>query len=215
MAVAAKGVVGKVSGAANAVTGEATTSLGSGDRYQVTNTARRRWSPSVAVTVKDDGNTLVAGTDYTFDYLFGIVDLVTTPAGAVTVDGSYLTMLALPELRAYDLSLKANLLDKTSMDSAGWRQFLQGLLSGNGSLEFLGDPLADLDGVTGGVQSLFSYLTNDTPKLLELLRGSQYFCAWVTFEELADSAQVDELVVPSLAWTLDAQRAGAAAGFGT
>jgi len=214
VALAAKDVVLKVSGAANAVTDEAMSSLGGG-RYQVTSTSRRRWDPTAAITI-EDGGTPVSATLYTFDYCFGIVTFSGyTPSGAVTVTGSYFTMLALPEARAYSIKVSAALADKTTFDSSGWRQFGQLLLQGEGDFEILANPLDDLDTGTGGTQSLVSYLTGATAKMLEVNRGGNYFVAFVLFESLDDKASLEDLLTTSMMWMLSAQGRGAAASFGT
>lgn len=204
----------KISGTAVAVTGEATTSLGS-SRWQVTSTARRIMDPSVAVVVKD-GGTPVSSALYSLDYLFGIVTFSGyTPSGAVTFDFSYLPVQTITEVRNFSFSFGGDLQDVTTYDSAGAKQKLAALIDGSGSFEFLSLRSADVDSGTGGTQSLDTYFAAATPKLLEANFGGTYLRAWVVTEGLESSAEVAGLVVHSANFQTAPQKAGAAFGFGS
>jgi hypothetical protein len=198
---AALNAVIKGTGTAVPVTGEACAFVSGSDPnklYRVTNTARRIWDPTAAIVVKD-GGTPVGSTLYTFDYLSGKVQFAGyAPAGAITVDGSYLPTIAIAEIRKYSLKITAGLPDVTSFDSAGWHQYIQALKSLEMTLEMFSSPLVDLDGVAGGVQSLFSYLTNDTPKVIELNRGGEFLRAWYRFENINDSAELENALTLEL-----------------
>lgn len=165
--------------------------------YRVTSAARRIWDPTVPVIVKDNA-VVVAAANYTFDYLAGVVRFAVAAVGPITVDGSYLPTLAIAEIRKYDLKITATLPDVTTFDSAGWRQFVQALKALDLSLEALSSPLVDLDGVAGGVQSLFSWLTSDTPKVVEIARGAEFLRAWYRFENLTDSGEVEGVIALSI-----------------
>lgn len=166
--------------------------------YRVTAAARRIWDPSVPVIVKDNA-VVVNAANYVFDYLAGRVLFSIAAVGPITVDGSYLPTIAVAEIRKYDLKISAMLADSTTFDSAGWRQFTQTLKALELSLEALSSPLVDLDAGAGGVQSLFSYLTSDTPKVIEINRGGEFIRAWYRFENLTDSGEVEGLISLSIA----------------
>lgn len=191
MPIAGYSAVLKAVGTAVPVVNEACTFISGANPnklYQVTSSSRRIWDPTAAVIVKDGGVTVSAAL-YAFDYLFGFVQFIGyTQSGAITVDGSYLPTVAVAEVRKYDLKVSAALPDVTTFDSAGWRQFLQTLKRVDLSLELLSSPLADLDGVAGGVQSLFSWLAADTPKVYEIARGAQFWRGWFRHEAITDSA---------------------------
>jgi hypothetical protein len=208
MAIAGHTTRIKVSGVAVAVTAEATTSLGGGV-YQVTSTSRRIWDPSAAITVKD-GGVAVSAANYTFDYLFGKVTFSVLPAGAVTVDGSYLPVATLAEVKSFNFSGAADLLDTTTFDSAGSKTKTKGLKDASGSLTMLSTPLDDIDPVTGGVQTLNDVFTGGTVKVLEALLGTVYLRAFVVFESLEESAAVDGLVETTANFQTSPQALGAA-----
>lgn len=188
----------RVNGAANAVVNEACSNLGGG-RYQVTNTARRVWDPAVAVTVKDGGVT-VSALLYSFNYLFGIVTFVGySPSGAVTVDGSWASMVSVAEGRAFEFSPTCDLVDSSIFGNA-FKSKLNTLRDVMASMEVLSSPFLDLDGVTGGTQSLVSFLENATVKVFEvnLNSGAQYLRAFVNFDSIKIAAAVTDLVTSTI-----------------
>ena len=220
MALAGYSTTLKVSGVAVPVTGEAC-GLISGTNpnrlYQVTNTARRIWDPTAAITVKD-GGVAVSSALYTFDYLFGFIQFAGyTVTGSITVDGSYLPVASITEVSSFKFSGNANLADVTSFDSAGYRAKLATLKDGSGDFMAYSSPLSDIDPVTGGVQTLYTVLTGGTPKLLEANfgGGAQILRAWVLLKELSIDAAVDGVVESRWSFETAPQRAGASVSFGT
>lgn len=208
MPSAGHGTTIKASGAANAVVNEATTSLG-GSVYQVTNTARRIWDPSAAITIKD-GGVAVGAEFWSFDYLFGKVTFSGyAPGGAVTVDGSYLGTFSVTECRRHSIALSRDLQDATTYDSGGWRKRQPALLDVSGDLECLSRPTDDLDAGVGGTQSLYSFLTNGTPKLLEIGYGARLMRGWVLLEALDEASEVEGLNSFTLNFQGSSQRGGA------
>lgn len=193
MTIAAYSTALKVSGAANAVTGEATTSLGGG-RYQVTSTSRRIWDPAVAVVVKDGGSPVPAA-NYSFNYLFGIVTFSVLPSGAVTIDGSYLSMLSVLEGRSFEFAASRDLADSSVF---GTQAKLKTPTLGDVecSMEILSSPLEDLDTGTGGTQSLNSYLEGESLKVFEVNLGSGtlYLRAFVLLSKEAVKAAPGDVV---------------------
>ena len=75
-----------------AMTGEATTQIGSTKSYQINNATKRLIDETVEMVVYD-GETDVTDEVESVDFMFGIVtfDSEYTVVGAVTVDGAYLT----------------------------------------------------------------------------------------------------------------------------
>lgn len=204
----------KVSGAAVPLTNEATTALGGGV-YQVTNTARRIWDPSAAITVKDGGSP-VSSTLWSFDFLFGKVTFSGySPSGAVTVAGSYLPVAAIAEVKQISAQFGGDLLDRTTFDSGGYKQKINGLRDVSGSLVMLSTPLDDIDPVTGGNQTLHAVFLAGTPKLIEMKFGTMYIRAWLIFSGLEESAAYDGLVESTANFESAPQRLGAAVALGT
>lgn len=199
----------KVSGAAVPVAAEACTSISGANPnklYQVTSAARRIWDPSAAIVVKD-GGVAVSALLYSFDYLFGFIQFNGyVQVGAITVDGSYLPVASIAEVTDFSFSAKADMLDRTSYDSAGARNKLTGLIDSSGSMKALSTALDDIDPVTAGNQTLFAVLTSGTPKLLEMKVGIYYLRWWVLLESLEVSAAVAGLVEST--WALQGASRG-------
>lgn len=126
------GYVAKVkkSGTPTTFTAEATTLL-SGRDYQVTNPIKQIWDRTTPVVVHDGATLLVETTDYTVDYLFGIVTLVNAPAGAVTVSGKYLPMTQVAKANSFTLTQTANALKtsvyETAQANGGYESYEYGL----------------------------------------------------------------------------------------
>lgn len=178
----------KVTGTSTAFTGAATTSLGS-NRYQITDTTKRILDPAAGITVRD-GVTVLAATAYSVNYLFGIVTLNAAPAGAVTVDGSYLPTLAVAEARSCSVNPTRAELD-SGIFGEDYSKFELGKKTADGSLEQL--QLFDVD--FGGGVTWQTLQNGSTPKLLEVgLGGSRFFRAWVLLPGLSAEAPADGLV---------------------
>ena len=195
MAIAGYTATVKATGAATAMTGEAVT-LVTGTTYQITNTARRIMDPDTAVVVYDDATPLTVGTDYTVNYLFGIITLTGAPSGTVTVDGGYLAAYDVGELRGVSVTCTRDLAD-VSVHGTQAKAHLPTLKDCSGSFNTLRYFFEDIDTDTGGTQSIQAWFAAGTPKLLEVDFGSgtqRYLRAWVMFEGLDLSAAVDGVV---------------------
>lgn len=133
-----KGVAGytaalKVGGTPVAVTGEATAQIGTTKSYRIVAAARRLMSYAATVTVKDGVTPVATSSILNIDYLNGIVTFVAgyTPAGAVTIDYSYVPSTALGKGRSFNLKQSAAEIDTTDYATAkangGWRTYKLGL----------------------------------------------------------------------------------------
>jgi hypothetical protein len=127
------------SGPSTPFTGDALT-LVSGKTYKLNTSAHRILDPSVLPTVKD-GGVAVAAANYSVDMLFGTVTFVAsyTPGGAITMDGSFVTIAAVPGAFDVKLSRKNTIVDATqyAQGDAQKRRYLTLLdasisLKGNG-----------------------------------------------------------------------------------
>ena len=99
------------SGTGTTMTGEATTSLGSGV-YRITNSARRAINPNAALTVLD-GVTTVNPALYRVSFGAGLIIFTGgyTPAGAVTVTGQFLTLSQAAQGTQWSLEVQNTLED--------------------------------------------------------------------------------------------------------
>jgi hypothetical protein len=93
----------KVSGAAVAFAGEATTATGN-ISYQITNALKRVWDPTVTIVVLNGGVAVDPVADpYTVNRLSGTIRFTTATVRTITVGGSYLPLSTLAQ--GHDLSL--------------------------------------------------------------------------------------------------------------
>lgn len=132
----------KTAGTPTGFTAEATTDLG-GDVYQITNANKGAWDHTNAIVVYDGASPIPASGITSIDYLFGIVTLAATPAGAVTIDGTYIPLAVMTEVHDFALNIEGDILDNTAYDKAqangGYRNRLQGLLDVTFSMNRYGD----------------------------------------------------------------------------
>jgi len=193
----------KETGTAVPVTGEACSFVSGSDPnkvYQVTNTARHIWDPTVAVTVKDNGSTVSAAL-YSYDYLSGTISFSGhTVTGAVTVDGSYLPVIAVAQVRKASLKLNRNQLDCSNFDDqTGWHAYTQGVAAGSIDCEMLSMPSAQFDVDAGGQ---FTYLNTGRRKVLELgdTSNTKKWRLWMLESDLQQDIDVQGLVTATMTW---------------
>lgn len=211
MARAAWNTAVKVTGAAVAVTAEAAALL-TGKRYQVTNASRRIVDPAAAVTVKDNGVTVAAANILAVEHLFGIVEFqpAYTVTGPVTIDFSYLPTYKVAECTAGSFSFARDMLDSSVFESQ-WRKKTPGLLDFSGSLKSLQIQTVDIDTVTGGTQSIDSWLKAGTHRVLDVLFASgERLRARVLFESHNITSELDGLITVDIAFTGSSPAGGAA-----
>lgn len=191
------------SGTAVPVTGEACSFVSGSDPnkvYQVGNGARRVWDPLVAVIIKDGGST-VSAANYSFDYLSGTITFAGhSVTGAITVDGSYLPLVTIAQVRKSSLKLSRNQLDCSNFDDAtGWHAYTQGIAGGTCDAELLSMLNASQDSEAGGQ---FTYFTSDRPKVLILAdtQNNSRWRLWVRTTDLQQDIDVNGLVVCHVSW---------------
>lgn len=201
--IAAYGAVVSASGVSTVNTNEPCAFVSGADPnkvYQVTNTAKRVWDPSVAIVVQDGGVTVAANL-YSFNYLFGIIKFVGhTVTGAITVStGNYLPIVESVLASKFDLSAKQTLIDTTNFDSGGAVFRTAGLVGYEGSLSVFEPLNTVLDGASGTWQT---WLLNSTPKLLDLQFGAglSRFRTWILPESEKTSAAVAGAITGDVSW---------------
>lgn len=168
---AGKSAVVYMTGTSTAMTGEAM-GLVSGKIYQITNTAKRCVNPLVAITVKDDGDTVPAD-DYTINFLYGIVTFGAgyTPTTPITIDGEYLPMIEIATANQWSLSYNADIVDVTPFStSASNHEKVMTIAECSGSIGTLDFSETDHDSGAGNV-IIWSILTGNTAKILQLTMG--------------------------------------------
>lgn len=128
----------KVGGDAVVMANEACTDSGDHQIYQVTDTAKRVFDRTAAVTVKVGG--VVTGESYTINRLTGRVTFATVDAGraAVTVSTSYLPMSVALGAKSYNFTITRTSVDDSDFDNVntngGFPNRLPGVLDIDGAL---------------------------------------------------------------------------------
>ena len=125
MAIAGKvGAVYIATGTSVSFTDEATTASSDYKRYTISNTAKRFWDKSAAITVKKNGTTVTSG--YTIEYAGGVIVFTTAlaPTYVVTVSGKYIPLTQVATLFNWKLDLENELKEVTTFNSNGWVELL-------------------------------------------------------------------------------------------
>lgn len=102
----------KREGTSTEFTDEDMEQVGSSNTYKIVDANKNYWDFTDTVEVYD-GGTLVDADDYTVNYLFGEVTFDAAPSGAVTVDGSYITLEEFGRANTVDISHSAETEDIT------------------------------------------------------------------------------------------------------
>ena len=125
----------KIGGTPTAFTDEATTATVANKVYQITNTAKRIWSPTATITVKDGGVAVDPVADpYVINRLTGKVTFTATTARVITISGTYLPMTTIAKSKSVTYEKGNEVLDDTTFDSGGYEENIPGIHSITASL---------------------------------------------------------------------------------
>src|ERR1041385_3731876 len=126
----------KLGGTPTSFTDEAVTVLTTNKKYQITNAAKRVWSPTATITVKAAGVAVDPVPDpYAINRLTGVVTFTNTSArGTVTISGTYLPMATIVKSKSITYSHGNEVLDDTTFDSNGYDESIPGIRSITASL---------------------------------------------------------------------------------
>ncbi len=121
----------KVGGTPTAFTDEAVDVITTNKKYQITNTAKRIWSPTATITVKAAGVAVDPVADpYVINRLTGKVTFDNVSArGTVTVSGTYLPMVTVAKSTYVMYEHGNQVLDDTTFDSNGADENIPGIQS--------------------------------------------------------------------------------------
>lgn len=205
MPVNASSATMKISGAAVVMTGEACSLVG-GYVYRPTNAAHRIFDPATALVVKD-GVTPIAPANVVVDYLAGTVTLSGAPAGAVTIDGAYLPLLAVLEAHEYAAKVSRKLVDANNCAAADiYSRRVATSLDFEGSVKCRSLLTDDQDPGAGTVK-LGTLFDGSTPVLYEQGISPNFLRAWVMLEAVDPTGAQGELLDLSLTMKGCAQKA--------
>lgn len=125
----------KVGGTPTAFTDEATTATVANQVYQITSSAKRIWSPTATITVKDGGTPVDAGADpYVINRLTGKVTFTAVTARTITISGTYIPMSTIAKSKSITWEKGNEVLDDTTFDSNGYEENIPGIHSVRASL---------------------------------------------------------------------------------
>ena len=195
--LAAHGSLVQTVGATTAFTGEACT-VTTGTTFQLNDATKRILNPAVALIVKDG---VTSDPCTAADFLFGKATLTDAPAGAVTMDGSYLPLLSVALVKSFSLKVSATVLDTTAINAAGVKTRTMGLQSADLTLEAVCQRYDDLDSgagvltIDGAAVALYG-----GPMLISILpaSGATAFRGWFHLEKLESKGSQDGLLTLSM-----------------
>jgi hypothetical protein len=177
---------------------------GSGTTWQL-NTSQRAVDPvqslSGAIVVKDNG-VVVPSSQYTIDYLFGVVTFATSRTGPITLDGDvWENMYPALYIKEATFRVERDILDmSTLLDGEGYKVKTVGLKSASGTITTL-QMLPQSFSETTPYGTLFDA---GTPFLLEIrpsdIEGTQWFRAWVVFDTGEEKINPAALGETTLNW---------------
>lgn len=153
----------KKQGISTIMVGDPMAQVGATQTWKISDPAKEIWDRSSSFTVLD-GVTDVTANVESFNYLFGEVTFASgfTPAGSVTVDGSFFPTTDITKAQSYTLTQTASTIDKTDFATAqmngGYRVFSPGLRTV--SLE--------LSGFFDSSQNLLTELLNRNELVIEI-----------------------------------------------
>ncbi len=125
----------KIGGTPTSFTDEASTTTVTNKVYQITNSAKRIWSPTATITVKDGGVAVDASADpYVINRLTGVVTFTATTARVITISGTYLPMSTIAKSKSITWEKGNEVLDDTTFDSNGYEENIPGIHSVTASL---------------------------------------------------------------------------------
>lgn len=185
----------KKSGISTSFTGE-TMSNTTGNSFRIDDATKRIFDRSATFTFYEDAVAILESDIVKVDYLFGIVEFVTSKTGAITVDGSYMPVTDIAGAKDYTLNIGSTILDDTDFSTTGYRTKEYGLLDASVSL-------TRFDDVS---QTFFDVLTNRETIVIEInpAGGSQYIRGWFKLESDGLSGDVNGLEEESLTFQLSA-----------
>lgn len=202
-----------VSGTSTVDTNEACSHLsGSGGNqiFQVTATTKRVWDPTVPITIKDNGTT-VPTTDYTFDYLSGLITFSGyTPTTPVTATGNYYPIWQLGFATKYSVGFKRAVVDATNFDSVGAVERFATLADVEGTINLNEIGNTVLDGVSMTLESILS----GGAMIVGVFgtgAGNNFIRAFIQLESLKTDGDVKDIYRSTVGWKLSNQVQTAAA----
>lgn len=171
---------------------------GAAKLYQVTNTAKRLWDPTVPVVVKD-GGTVVSAADYVFNYLFGFIQFTAhAVGGAITVSGSYLPIVPYANASKFDFTIKQTLVDTTFFGSQAVLR-TPTITDAEGTIEAFDSTLTILDGDMLDIEAVFY---GQKPFVNTITLGAGALRCFALFESPKTSGSVADVVKSAMAWKL-------------
>lgn len=194
-------------GATTVFAAEPCTQIGVTKSFQINTSAKRLLDTTANITVKIGGAAQAAAAIVSIDPQFGIVTFVNAPGGAVTIDGSYLALQPVANLRELNISPKAAVLDVSVM-GVHYKQKALGQDSDSGDFTGL-DPLVTVvDGAAGaGNKSFWDWFTGKKPKLVQYdFDGANTYVYrnWVVFPGVSQKSQLAAVMNSQTMWEASA-----------
>jgi len=193
MAVASYNTTIKAGGTPTTMTDE-DMSVVTGNQYQIDDATKQILDRDTDVTVKVDGTT-VDNSNYSIDYLFGMVTFTSSQTGDVTISGKFIPTTAVGGASQYGLNISSDILDKTDFETTGFRSKDYGLSDVSVTLERF-DDLA---------KTFKDKILNREGLMIEITPGggSEKIRGWYVPESANNAGDVSSLETEALTFNLN------------
>ena len=187
----------KVSGTPVAFLDEPTT-LVAGTAYQIDDPIKRVWDRK-GVTIVEDSGTLLDSSEYTINYLIGVVVLENAPSGPVTVTGMYVPVMSVAGANQYSLDVTGDILDASNFSDA---QGNGGFRSKEYGLTDVSVTISRFDNFNNRFKTA---LENRENMLIEVKPGNstEFAKGWFILETAGSQGEFNALEMESLTFQLD------------
>ncbi len=202
MALAGRLANVKITSTANAwSTGLAATLSTDGVTLQLNDETKRHWDriTSTAPKVYDD-STAATSTQFTVNTVQGIVSFTTphTTSHTYTIDALYKTATAVAGGREWQLSLDADLLEVSSFQSSGWRNYIKMMTGGTVTINSYWD-----DGTITDLLQISDEVGDIIVELLPGSTGTHRYEGWTKISSDSIATPTDGVVGESIELTID------------
>ena len=192
----------KIGGTSTKFVGETATSIG-GNKFQIKDISKQILDRNVAPVVKVD-NKFVTPSDYTVDYLFGIITFNTEQKGVVTINGNFIPTISIAGANQYSVDITGDILENTNFEdvikNGGYKTKQYGMLDIAVSVSRFDDTKKTFK---TKLQDREVVLLEIKPNDVETIRG------WFVVEKAGSQGENNALEAESLSFQLDGNNTSA------
>lgn len=183
----------KKSGTSTPFSGEGMSNT-SGNTFRIDDVTKRIFDRDGAFTFYEDAVAILSSDIVNVDYLFGTVEFLTSKAGVITVDGSYMPVTDIAGAKEYTVNISSTIIDITDFSTSGYRSKEYGILDASVSLSRFDD-----------MSNTFSDVLNNREAVVIEINpagSTEYIRGWFKLESDGKSGEVNAVEEESLSFQL-------------